>query len=139
MKYSKIIWDRETVEEWLGIAVLVDRCMPPVYHKGISGQRLEIQRSWTELLWDIDEIKNRTPKWQPTSQQVAMWVEVILRWLPLLENTKDRKILWLRVCGAQWTRIARIVGLHRHTIPRHYDQAIDFLVRNVKSLYPEIS
>lgn len=109
MKYSKIIWDRETVEEWLGIAVLVDRCMPPVYHKGISGQRLEIQRSWTELLWDIDEIKNRTPKWQPTSQQVSMWEEVILRWLPLLENTKDRKILWLRVCGAQWTRIARIV------------------------------
>ncbi len=139
MNYSQIAWDREVIEEWIGIAVLVDRCMPPVYRKGVAGQRLEIQRTWTELLWDAEEIKKRTPKWQPTSEQVTIWEEVILRWFPMINDGRNRKILWLRACGASWPRIAKLVGLGRTTvINRHSDTLLD-LLQKLKKFYHIIS
>lgn len=102
MNYSQVKWDRFCIEEWLQIATFVDRALPPVYRKGISGQRYDIQRTWIELLWDAEEINKRTPRWEPTSEQVSMWEEVILRWLPLLKNPCDRKIVWLRSSGGSW-------------------------------------
>ena len=139
MNYSQIAWNREVIEEWIGIAVLVDRCMPPVYRKGVAGQRLEIQRTWTELLWDAEEIKKHTPKWQPTSEQVTMWEEVILRWFPMINDGTNRKILWLRACGASWPRIAKLVYLGRTTvINRHSDTLLE-LLEKLKKFYHIIS
>lgn len=139
MNYSQIAWNREVIEEWIGIAVLVDRCMPPVYRRGISGQRLEIQRSWTELLWDAEEIKKRTPRWEPTAEQVTMWEEVILRWFPMINDGTNRKILWLRACGASWPRIAKLVCLGRTTvINRHSDTLLE-LLEKLKKFYHIIS
>ena len=139
MNYSQIAWNREVIEEWIGIAVLVDRCMPPVYRRGISGQRLEIQRSWTELLWDAEEIKKRTPRWEPTAEQVTMWEEVILRWFPKIPDGPNRKIVWLRACGASWPRIAKVVGMGRTTVITHHADTIEDLVKKIPNLYPKIS
>ena len=50
-------WTIETVEEWIHIATLVDKSLPPVIHKGVRGQRIEIIREWYELLWDAEEMK----------------------------------------------------------------------------------
>ncbi len=139
MNFSQIKWSKEVVEEWIGIAVLVDKCMPPVYHKGVSGQRLEIQRSWTELLWDAEEIKKRTPKWEPTAEQVTIWEEVILRWFTKIPDGLDRKIVWLRASGASWPRIAKAVGVCRTTVISHYADSIDGLVKKLPNFYPKIS
>lgn len=139
MNYSQITWDKEIVEEWIVIAVLVDRCMPPVYRKGVSGQRLEIQRTWTELLWEAEEIKKRTPKWQPTNEQVTMWEEVILRWFPLIPDGTNRKILWLRACGASWPKIAKVVGFSKPTVMARHSDTINLLVGKLQKFYHKIS
>ena len=60
MKITRKEWNKELVEEWLQTAALVDQSLPPVYHKGATKQRIEIQRTLTELLWDTDDIKKRT-------------------------------------------------------------------------------
>lgn len=139
MNYSQVKWDRFIIEEWLQIATMVDRVLPPVYRKGISGQKMDIQRTWLELMWDAEEIKKRTPRWEPTSEQVSMWEEVILRWLPLLKNPHERKIAWLRSCGASWPKIASLVPYSRQYTAIHYNHAIEELVKKVPTLYPEIS
>lgn len=139
MNYSQVKWDRFIIEEWLQIATFVDRALPAVYRKGISGQRYDIQRTWIELLWDTEEINKRTLRWEPTSEQISMWEEVILRWLPLLKNPGDRKIVWLRSSGASWPKIAKVANLSRQYTAKHYERAIEELLRKVPNLYTKIS
>ncbi len=125
MNKNESKWTIEIVEEWLQIAALVDRALPPVYHKGVSGQRYDIQRTWIELLWDVEEIKERTPRWEPTSQQITMWETVILRWLPKIKSSLDRKILWMRSAGGNWTRIGKVVNMTRGTVAKRYVKALN--------------
>lgn len=128
MKITRKEWNRELVEEWLQTAALVDQSLPPVYHKGATKQRIEIQRTLTELLWDIDDIKKRYPRWQPTSHQISMWEEVILCWFPLIGDGNDKKIVWLYSTGIDYKRIAKIVKFSRITVSKRYNKAVERLV-----------
>ena len=128
MKITRKEWNRELVEEWLQIAALVDQSLPPVYHKGATKQRIEIQRTLAELLWDTDDIKKRHPRWQPTSHQRSMWEEVILCWFPLIGDGNDKKIVWLYSTGIDYKRIAKIVKFSRITVSKRYNKAVERLV-----------
>lgn len=128
MKITRKEWNRELVEEWLQTAALVDQSLPPVYHKGATKQRIEIQRTLTELLWDTDDIKKQHPRWQPTSHQISMWEEVILCWFPLIGDGNDKKIVWLYSTGIDYKRIAKIVKFSRITVSKRYNKAVERLV-----------
>lgn len=128
MKITRKEWNRELVEEWLQTAALVDQSLPPVYHKGATKQRIEIQRTLTELLWDTDDIKKLYPRWQPTSHQISMWEEVILCWFPLIGDGNDKKIVWLYSTGIDYKRIAKIVKFSRITVSKRYNKAVERLV-----------
>ena len=125
MRITKKEWTRDLVEEWLQIAALVDNSLPPVYHKGPTKQRIEIQRTLTELLWDVDEIAKKFPKWQPTNDQVSMWEEVILYWFPLVEDGTNRKILWLYSAGMGFKKIAKVVNFSRITVSKRYNKTVE--------------
>lgn len=132
-------WTIDIIEEWLQIAALVDKALPPVYRKGVSGQRYDIQRTWVELLWDAEDLKDRTPKWEPTNQQISMWEEVILRWLPRIKSGTDRKILWLRSAGGKWTRIGKVVNITRGTVAKRYIKALTELAEILNNPDTKIS
>ena len=134
MRITKKEWTRDLVEEWLQIAALVDNSLPPVYHKGPTKQRIEIQRTLTELLWDVDEIAKKFPKWQPTNAQVSMWEEVILYWFPLVEDRTNRKILWLYSAGMGFKKIAKVVNFSRNTVSKRYNKTVENLVIALNTL-----
>lgn len=134
MNIKHIKWDKETVQEWLQIAALVERCLPPVYRKGFSGQKWQIIREWYELLWDMDE-EDIKPQLRPTNEQISMWEEVVLKWFALVDSTKDKKIIWLRAMGAGWTRISKRVDLSRQTVAARHARAISNLADSLNSLY----
>ncbi len=127
-------WTIETVEEWIHIATLVDKSLPPVIHKGVRGQRIEIIREWYELLWDAEEMKKLTPRWEPTAEQVTIWEKVILRWFSLIKDGTNKKIVWLRASGGPWTKIARKVNLSRQTVAKRYTETIENLTKKLNSL-----
>ena len=89
MNYN-ITWTPAVVEEWLQVAAMVDKSLPPVRPSKVLGQKWDIVREWYELLWDTDtsDIK---PHMQPTNEQVSMWEEVVLHWFRLIDNTTDKK------------------------------------------------
>ena len=139
MNLNNVTWTPELVEEYLHIAALVEKALPPVYRTGITGQRWDIIREWHELLWDAEDPDNRQYRFQPTNQQVSLWEEIVLRWFPLIEDGKDKKILWFRAKGLGWTRISKKMGVTRQTVYTRHKKAVEDLCQKLQCLYTEIS
>lgn len=133
MDISKIVWSPELVEEWLEIAAMVERSLPPVYKKGYSGPKWQVLREWYELLWDDTE--EQKPQIRPTNEQVSIWEEVVLRWFRFVDSDKDKKIIWLRAMGAGWARIGKKVDLSRQTVAARHRRVIEQLASDLTSLY----
>ena len=130
MNVGSIVWTAELVEEWICIAAQVERVLPPVGPL-MARPRLILIRDWQEILWDAlrDDEDKPEPRFQPTNEQVSMWEEVVLRWLPMVDSAKDTKILWWRACGKSWSRIGKKLGLERHTIANRHKRALEDLAK----------
>lgn len=130
MNISEIEWTSALVEEWIAIAVLVERVLPSVGPR-MARPHIDYPVDWLSRLWDeIDEEKPE-PKFHPTNAQVSMWEEVSLRWIPIIDSVKDRKILWWRACGMSWNRIGKKLGLERHTIANRHERALEDLTKTL--------
>lgn len=138
MNYNQIEWTTNCVEDWLKLAALVDKSLPPVKLPKVSGQKWDIIREWYELLWDTDTTDIK-PYFQPTNEQISMWEEVVLRWFKLIDNNIDKKIVWMRACGMGWTKIGKKVHLSRQTVALHHKNAIENLTNKIINLYTKIS
>lgn len=138
MNLTQITWTKDTVKEWLETAALVERALPPVYRKGVAGPKWNIIREWYELLWDDPEDVQTAPL-RPTSEQISMWEEVVLRWYRLIDSDNDKKIIWLRTMGCGWARIGKIVGFSRQTVSARYERALETLTAKLPSFYHKIS
>lgn len=133
MNPHSIIWNRDLVEEWLQIATQVDRVLPPV-KPGMQTNKITFYRTWVEMLWDeLDPDNQPRPVFHPTNAQVSMWEEVVLRWLPLIDSTADRKILWWRSAFLSWVKIGKLLDIERHTVANRYNRALDELVSVLNS------
>ncbi len=139
MQAKQIQWTEEIVLEWLDIAVKVDKSLPPVYRRGISGQQWDIKREWYELLWDIEEVRQAEEIFRPTNRQISIWEEVVLRWFPLIEDSKNKRILWLRSCGVSWVKIGKKTHLTRQTVAHRYQHTVEELVHKLRFLDTKIS
>jgi hypothetical protein len=140
MNLKSIEWTPELVAEYLNVAARTERALPPVYHKGPAGRRLNYVRTWIELLWDKLDDDKPAPKFQPTNEQVSEWEEIVLRWLPLVDSSTDKKILWLRACEMGWRRIGlKVGGLSRQTTSIRYRRALEDLTKSVIALYHKIA
>lgn len=134
MNLSRIVWTPELVEEWLEIAVKVERALPKVGPK-MAQSRLKMVRDWLNQLWDeMDEDeKRKEPRFYPTNEQITQWEIVVLEWLPRVLDGRDKKILWWRACGMGWARIAKNLHFERHTGMRRHNQALEELARKLNS------
>ena len=131
------IWTPSIIEEWLKIAAMVDKSLPPVRPAKVVGQKWDIVREWYEYLWDTtDDIE---PHFQPTNKQISMWEEVVLRWFRLIDDNKDKKIVWMRACGKSWTKIGKKVHLSRQSVALHYKNAIEDLAKKLSKPNIKIS
>ncbi len=134
MNPHSIIWNRDLVEEWLQTATQVDRALPPV-KPGMQTNKMTFYRTWVEMLWDeLDPDNHPQPVFHPTNAQVSMWEEVVLRWLPMVDSTTDRKILWWRSAFISWVKIGKLLDIERHTVANRYNRALDELVSVLNSL-----
>lgn len=139
MNLTQIEWTADLVEEWFNIAAKTERALPPVYRKGVAGQKWNIIREWHELLWDALDEDKPAPRFQPTNEQVSQWEEIMLRWFTLIDSDKDKKILWLRACEMGWTRIGRRVGLTRQATATRHKKALADLAHALNTFYQKKS
>ncbi len=137
MNFSQITWTEEIVNDWLIIAANVDKSLPPVKMPKVTGQKWDIIREWYEFLWE-DDNSDVEPRWNPTSEQISMWEEVVLRWFKLIDSNTDKKIVWMHAAGASWVKIAKKVHLSRQAVAMHHKKAIENLTMKIKKLYTEI-
>ena len=138
MNYNQIEWTTNCVEDWLKLAALVDKSLPPVKLPKVSGQKWDVIREWYELLWDTDTTDIK-PYFQPTNEQISMWEEVVLRWFKLIDSNTDKKIVWMHAAGMSWVKIGKKVHLSRQSVAAHHEKTINKLVEQLVSLYTEIS
>lgn len=138
MNLLKIVWTAEVVEEWLDIAVKVDRILPRPGPRMAKMRFPETPQDLSSLLWD--ELVGEIPesKFQPTNEQVSMYEEVVLHWLPMVADLMDRKILWLRACGCSWPRVAKIVHSERHLVSGFYKSAVENLAKKLALYYKSL-
>jgi hypothetical protein len=130
MNLSSIEWTPALAEEWIGIAVLVERVLPGMGPR-MARAHIDYPVDWLSRLWDEMDDEKSEPRFQPTNEQVSMWEEVALRWIPLVDSVKDRKILWWRACGISWNRIGKKLGLERHTIANRHGRALEDLAKTL--------
>lgn len=128
------LWTAETVEEWFCIATQVERVLPKVGPR-MAQVRIDYPVDWLSRLWDELEEDKPEPKFQPTNEQISMWEQVVLRWIPMIDSIKDRKILWWRACGMSWNRIGKKLGLERHTIANRHARALEDLAKALNRQY----
>lgn len=138
MNLSQIKWTEEKVIEWLSIAAMVDKSLPPVGIRKVTGQKWNVMREWYELLWDDDK-EDIKPRFNPTNEQISMWEQVVLRWFLLIDNPIDKKIVWMHACGQGWVQIGKTLHRSRQSVASHYQKAIETLVEKLTILYREIS
>lgn len=136
MNYN-IKWTPSIIEDWLKVAAMVDKSLPPVRPSKVVGQKWDIVREWYEYLWDRDD--DIKPRIQPTNEQVSMWEEVVLRWFKLIDNTIDKKIVWMRACDMSWSRIGKKVHLSRQSVALHHKNTLQDLANKVCTLYTKSS
>ena len=136
MNYN-IKWTPSIIEDWLKVAAMVDKSLPPVRPSKVVGQKWDIVREWYEYLWDRDD--DIKPRIQPTNEQVSMWEEVVLRWFKLIDNTIDNKIVWMRACDMSWSRIGKKVHLSRQSVALHHKNTLQDLANKVCTLYTKSS
>jgi len=136
MNYN-IKWTPSIIEDWLKVAAMVDKSLPPVRPSKVVGQKWDIVREWYEYLWDKDD--DIKPRIQPTNEQVSMWEEVVLRWFKLIDNTIDKKIVWMRACDMSWSRIGKKVHLSRQSVALHHKNTLQDLANKVCTLYTKSS
>ena len=136
MNYN-IKWTPSIIEDWLKVAAMVDKSLPPVRPSKVVGQKWDIVREWYEYLWDRDD--DIKPRIQPTNEQVPMWEEVVLRWFKLIDNTIDKKIVWMRACDMSWSRIGKKVHLSRQSVALHHKNTLQDLANKVCTLYTKSS
>ena len=136
MNYN-IKWTPSIIEDWLKVAAMVDKSLPPVRPSKVVGQKWDIVREWYEYLWDKDD--DIKPHIQPTNEQVSIWEEVVLRWFKLIDNTIDKKIVWMRACDMSWSRIGKKIHLSRQSVALHHKNTLQDLANKVCTLYTKIS
>ncbi len=100
-------------------AILTIRRLPPVKVQGYFN-------AWPDIIYTEIEIirMDKKPKtWIATPDAITR-MEEVLKWILLIEEVDDRKLIWIRAKGVPWEEIAKIFGFSRVTANKRYKKAI---------------
>ena len=112
-------WTKEQVAERFEAAVRTLRRLPPVRVRGYIS-------SWPEIIYTKREIAmmDQKPKrWPPTAEAISE-MEETCRWVSLLDQVDDRKIIWYRASRLPWREICVRLGVARSTANWRWQKAI---------------
>ena len=112
-------WTKEQVAERFEAAVRTLRRLPPVRVRGYIS-------SWPEIIYTKREIAmmDQKPKrWPPTAEAISE-MEETCKWINLLTEIDDRKIIWYRASRLPWKEISIKLGVARSTANWRWQNAI---------------
>ena len=112
-------WTKEQVAERFEAAVRTLRRLPPVIVRGYIS-------SWPEIIYTKREIAmmDQKPKrWPPTAEAISE-MEETCKWINLLTEIDDRKIIWYRASRLPWKEICIKLGVARSTANWRWQNAI---------------
>jgi len=112
-------WTKEQVAERFEAAVRTLRRLPPVRVRGYIS-------SWPEIIYTKREIAmmDQKPKrWSPTAEAISE-MEETCKWINLLTEIDDRKIIWYRASRLPWKEICIKLGVARSTANWRWQNAI---------------
>lgn len=112
-------WTKEQIAERFEAAVRTLRKLPPVRVRGYIS-------SWPEIIYTKREIAmmDQKPKrWPPTPQAISE-MEETCKWVSLLDQVDDRKIIWYRASRLPWKEICIKLGVARSTANWRWQNAI---------------
>ena len=112
-------WTKEQVAERFEAAVRTLRRLHPVRVRGYIS-------SWPEIIYTKREIAmmDQKPKrWPPTAEAISE-MEETCKWINLLTEIDDRKIIWYRASRLPWKEICIKLGVARSTANWRWQNAI---------------
>ena len=77
-------------------------------------------------------------KLRATPRQITRWdfaIDVLLMIKPDISKDPvfDRKLMWLRANRFKWSKISKLIGMHRTTLRLRYEKVLEQLTRKVKA------
>ena len=77
-------------------------------------------------------------KMRATPRQITRWefaIDVLLMIAPDISKDSlfDRKLVWLRANRFKWSKISKLLGMHRTTLRLRYERLLEQLARKVKA------
>jgi len=112
-------WTKEQVAERFEAAVRTLRRLPPVRVRGYIS-------SWPEIIYtkiEIAMIDQKPKRWPPTAEAISE-MEETCKWINLLTEIDDRKIIWYRASRLPWKEICIKLGVARSTANWRWQNAI---------------
>ena len=112
-------WTKEQVAERFEAAVRTLRRLPPVRVRGYIS-------SWPEIIYTKREIAmmDRKPKRWPHTAEAISDMEETCKWINLLTEIDDRRVIWLRASRLPWKEICVKLGVARSTANWRWQKAI---------------
>ena len=112
-------WNKEIVADRFEEAVITLRRLPAVRVNGYMS-------AWPEIIYTKREIAmmDKKPKrWPPTDKAISSMIETC-KWINLLTEIDDRKVIWLRASRLHWKEICKQLGVARSTANWRWQKAI---------------
>ena len=112
-------WTKEIVADRFEEAVRTLRRLPAVRVNGYMS-------AWPEIIYTKREIAmmDQKPKrWPPTAKAISSMIETC-KWINLLTEIDDRKVIWLRASRLPWKEICKQLGVARSTANWRWQKAI---------------
>ena len=77
-------------------------------------------------------------KLRATPRQITRWefaIDILLMIMPDISKDPvfDRKLMWLRANRFKWSKISKLIGMHRTTLRLRYEKVLEQLTRKVKA------
>ena len=129
MENKEIVWTEEMVIRAFEEALRTMKKLP-------SAKLRDYFTSWPQVVYSEIEIlrMDQTPKkWRPTPEAISR-METTCNWIHFLEETEERKIVWLRATRTPWQLICGEFGISRATANRKWKNAIRRITQKLADL-----
>ena len=122
----------EKIKQDLETAAYVDRLLPAV-------RAPKYRCCMPDIIYTPQEIvfmDKRPLKVRPNQEQISLWEQVMLEWLPIL-SVDERRLVWKRANRIPWKLLCREFGLCKSNFCARHSKAlmkIEFFLKGCKNV-----
>ena len=114
----------EKIKQDLETAAYVDRLLPAV-------RAPKYRCCMPDIIYTPQEIvfmDKRPLKVRPNQEQISLWEQVMLEWLPIL-SVDERRLVWKRANRIPWKLLCREFGVSRQMLALRHEKALIRILR----------